>query len=186
MRTCCLRKILLSAAAVSATVLTPFCAARTQQLDPLSHPSPAIPLTHPELSPGVLELLTLDGEFAQSVAKGGGAAFGSWFADDGMTLNNGKDPVLGKARVAASANWDPKQYQLTWQPLGGQMGPDGNMGFTWGHYEGHSRDAKGNDVSTHGRYITVWKKVNGKWKVALDAGADEPPAAGECCTLPKP
>jgi ketosteroid isomerase-like protein len=37
-----------------------------------------------------------------------------------------------------------------------------------------------------GRYITVWKKVKGEWKVALDASADDVPAAGDCCVLPKP
>lgn len=42
--------------------------------------SPATPLTQPTLSPGALQLLTLDGQFAQAVAKGGGAAFASWFS----------------------------------------------------------------------------------------------------------
>ena len=42
-------------------------------------------------------------------------------------------------------------------------------------------------VVISGRYFTVWKKLSdGTWKVALDASADEPPATGECCVLPKP
>jgi ketosteroid isomerase-like protein len=65
------------------------------------------------------------------------------------------------------------------------MGPSGDMGYTWGHFEGHSKDAAGNDVTVKGRYITVWKKqADGSWKVALDAGANEPPEAGDCCKLP--
>ncbi len=67
------------------------------------------------------------------------------------------------------------------------MGPSNDMGFTWGHYEGHSRDAHNQPVVVAGRYITVWKKLpDGRWKVALDASADEPPNAGDCCALPKP
>jgi len=66
------------------------------------------------------------------------------------------------------------------------MGPSNDMGFTWGHYEGRSTDSNGQPVVTSGRYITVWKKLNGAWKVAMDASADEPPAAGDCCALPKP
>lgn len=157
--------------------------------DPLSKPSAPVisPLVEPTLSPGVLLLLELDGKFQKAVAEGGGKAFASWFADDAVTLNNGRPAVMGRAAIAAQAQWDPKTYQLTWQPQGAQMGPSNDMGFTWGHYEGHSKDKNGQPVVISGRYITVWKKVaDGSWKVAMDASADEPPAAGECCTLPKP
>ena len=145
------------------------------------------PLTQPTLSPGVLTLLELEGRFSQDVAAGGGKAFVKWFADDAVTLNNGLPANLGRAAIAAQAQWDPKEYQLTWIPQGAQMGPSNDMGFTWGHYEGRSVDRAGQPVVKTGRYMTVWKKLpNGQWKVAMDASADEPPGAGECCTLPKP
>lgn len=147
---------------------------------------PNSPLIQPTLSPGVLTLLELEGRFAQDVEAGGGKAFAKWFADDAVTLNNGLPPVLGRAAIAAQANWDPKQYQLTWIPQGAQMGPSNDMGFTWGHYEGHSIDKAGQPVTKRGRYMTIWKKQHGEWKVTMDASADEPPDAGECCTLPKP
>jgi ketosteroid isomerase-like protein len=145
------------------------------------------PLSQPTLTPGVLMLMELEGRFAQAVAAGGGKAFASWFADDAVTLNNGRPAVLGRASIAAQATWDPKVYQLTWNPQGAQMGPSNDMGFTWGHYEGRSTDKNGQPVITSGRYFTVWKKLpDGAWKVAMDASANEPPAAAECCTLPKP
>jgi ketosteroid isomerase-like protein len=145
------------------------------------------PLSQPTVSPGALVLLDLEGRFAQAVAAGGGKAFSSWFADDAVTLNNGKPAVLGRSAIAGQAQWDPKDYQLTWTPQGAQMGPSNDMGFTWGHYEGRSKDKNGQPVVISGRYFTVWKKLpNGTWKVALDASSDEPPAAGECCALPKP
>lgn len=145
------------------------------------------PLTQPTLSPGVLLLMELEGRFEKAVVAGGGKAFASWFADDAVTLNNGRPAVMGRAAIAAQAQWDPKAYQLTWAPQGAQMGPSNDMGFTWGHYEGRSKDKNGQPIVVSGRYFTVWKKVaDGSWKVALDASADEPPAAGECCTLPKP
>jgi ketosteroid isomerase-like protein len=145
------------------------------------------PLVQPTLTPGSLLLLELEGRFAQAVAAGGGKAFATWFAEDAVTLNNGKPAVLGVAAIAAQAQWDPKTYQLSWVPQGAQMGPSNDMGFTWGHYEGHSKDKNGEPVVISGRYFTVWKKLpNGTWKVAMDASADEPPATGECCVLPKP
>jgi ketosteroid isomerase-like protein len=145
------------------------------------------PIAQPTLSPGVILLMELEGRFAKAVAEGGGKAFASWFADDAVTLNNGKPAVLGRAAIAAQAQWSPKDYQLTWTPQGAQMGPSNDMGFTWGHYEGTSRDKNRQPVVITGRYFTVWKKLpDGTWKVALDASANEPPATGECCVLPKP
>lgn len=158
-------------------------------LDPLATPSSQIasPLTEPTLSPGVILLMELEGRFEKAVEAGGGKAFASWFADDAVTLSNGKPAVLGHAAIAAQAQWDPKTYQLTWTPEGAQMGPSNDMGFTWGHYDGRSKDKNGQPVVVSGRYLTVWKKLpNGTWKVALDASADAPPPLGECCTLPKP
>jgi ketosteroid isomerase-like protein len=65
------------------------------------------------------------------------------------------------------------------------MSPAGDMGYTWGHYEGHAKDKSGNAVLTSGRYMTIWKKQSdGKWKVALDSSSEEPPAAGDCCKVP--
>lgn len=157
--------------------------------DPLGKSSSAVasPLTQPTLSPGVILLMELEGRFQKAVEAGGGKAFASWFAEDAVTLSNGKPAVFGHAAIAAQAQWDPKTYQLTWTPQGAQMGPSNDMGYTWGHYEGHSKDKSGQPIVNSGRYFTVWKKLpDGTWKVSLDASADEPPPAGECCSLPKP
>jgi ketosteroid isomerase-like protein len=153
--------------------------------DPLGQVLSLSPLTMPTLSPGELELVKLEGEFADSVAKGGGKAFASWFAEDAVTLQNGKAPVRGHAAIAAAAVWDPKEYQLTWYAEGAQMGPEGTTGFTWGHYTSTAKDGNGQPVVLGGRYITFWKKVSGAWKVAMEASADDVPA-GDCCALPKP
>lgn len=185
-----------TAIATAVPLLLGACVLEAQiPLEPLSAPSvdalgqkrAVSPLTQPTLSPGVILLMELEGRFAQDVAQGGGKAFASWFADDAVILNNGQPPVMGRAAIAAKAQWDAKEYQLTWVPEGAQMGPSNDMGFTWGRYEGHSRDKNGEPVHISGRYMTVWKKMaDGSWKVALDASANEAPAAGECCVLPKP
>lgn len=141
----------------------------------------------PTLSPGALTLLELEGRFSQAVAAGGGKAFAEWFAEDAVTLNNGRPAVQGRGNIAADARWDPKTYQLSWVPQGAQMGPSNDMGFTWGTYEGRSKDRNGEAVVTTGRYMTVWRKQpDGSWKVAMDASANAPPGAAECCALPKP
>lgn len=145
------------------------------------------PLIQPTLTPGMIHLMELETQFAAAVAAGGGKAFASWFADEGVTLANGRPPVIGREAIAAQAQWDPKDYQLTWTAEGARMGPSNDMGFTWGHYDGTGKDAHGQPVTHSGRYITVWKRMpDGSWKVVLDASAEEPAAPGSCCALPKP
>ena len=143
------------------------------------------PLSDPTVKPGKMLLFDLEARFAKDVLERGGAAFADWFAEDAVALGNGAAPLVGKVAIAKSANWSPKDYQLTWTPTDATMGPSGDVGYTWGHFEGHSKDANGNPVTTSGRYITIWRKQpNGSWKVVLDAGANEPAAAGDCCKLP--
>ena len=158
-------------------------------LTPGLRPQPAVnALTQPTLTPGMIHLMDLETQFAAAVATGGGKAFASWFAEEGVTLGNGRPPVFGKEAIAAQAQWDPQDYQLTWTAQGAQMGPSNDMGYTWGHYDGTGKDAHGQPVTHSGRYMTVWKKMpDGSWKVVLHASAEEPLDPASCqCTLPKP
>jgi ketosteroid isomerase-like protein len=143
------------------------------------------PLMDPTAKPGKVLLFDLEARFAKDTKERGGAGFASWFAENGVALGNGQPPVIGRVAIEKSASWSPANYQLTWTPTDAQMGPSGDMGYTWGHFEGRSKDASGNPVLTSGRYMTIWRKeADGSWKVVLDAGANEPAAAGDCCKLP--
>ena len=169
-------------------VVAGFCVSHMavcQTLEPAKPSASSDALTNPAYSTGVAFLFDLEAKFAADTAKGGGAAFAKWFADDGVTLSNGKTPVMGQAAIAADATWSPADYLLTWKPEGGRMSPAGDMGFTWGHYEGHFTEKDGSAGIVSGRYMTVWKKqADGSWKVALDASNNEPPKKEDCCKLP--
>ncbi|HTV13297.1 MAG TPA: nuclear transport factor 2 family protein [Acidobacteriaceae bacterium] len=163
------------------------CAASPAQLLGPTAPQPPSnqagnPLTNPQVSPGIEMLYQLEAQFAADTAKGGGPAFASWFAPDAVTLANGKPALIGHDAIAASATWTPASYQLTWKPEGARIAESGDMGYTWGHYDGVSKDSEGNAVKTSGRYMTLWKKQSdGKWKVEVDASNDGP--AADCCSL---
>jgi len=143
------------------------------------------PLTDTTVNPGKILLYNLESQFAKDVAAKGGAAFALWAAPDAVMLGNGAAPVVGRVAIEKAANWLPNNYQLTWTPTDAMMGPSGDMGYTWGHFEGRSKDASGNPVETSGRYMTIWRKEpDGSWKFVMDAGANDAPQAGDCCKLP--
>ena len=143
------------------------------------------PLADTTMKPGKAFLFDLEAKFAKATAEGGGKAFATWFAEDGVSMGNGQAPAQGRDAIAKEATWSPKNYQLLWTPTDGVMSPAGDMGYTWGHYEGRSHDADGNTKVTTGRYLTIWRKApDGSWKVLLDASQNEPAGAADCCKLP--
>jgi ketosteroid isomerase-like protein len=173
------------AAGLAATLAGP--GAWCQLLEPSAPAATPNPLSDPTLNPGKALLYDLEARFAKDVLEKGGAGFAEWFAEDGVALGNGAAPLIGRVAIAKSANWSPQAYQLTWTPTAAVMSASGDMGYTWGHFEGHSKDANGGPVTTTGRYMTIWRKgPDGAWKVVLDAGSNEPAAAGDCCKLPTP
>jgi len=176
-------KRLLRAASLAAALTGP--AAWGQLLEPPAPMATPNPLSDPTVNSGKILLYDLEARFAKDVLEKGGAGFAEWFAEDGVALGNGAMPLIGRVAIAKSASWSPAAYQLTWTPTDAVMGPSGDMGYTWGHFEGHSKDAHGNPVTTTGRYMTIWRRgTDGKWKVVLDGGANEPVGAGDCCKLP--
>jgi ketosteroid isomerase-like protein len=142
------------------------------------------PLSDTTISPAKSLLLDLEAKFAKATAEGGGKAFATWFADEGVSLANGQAPVRGRDAIAKQATWLARDYQLTWTPTDAVMGPAGDMGYTWGHYEGRSHDKDGNTKVTSGRYLTIWRKEHdGNWKVVVDTSNDEGADAGDCCRI---
>ncbi len=131
----------------------------------------------PTLTPGTALLFGLEKKFAAAVAERGGTGFTSFFDKDGVTIGNRTAAVIGQVAIAKQAQWSPQDYQLTWTPEGGELAPAGDMGFTWGHYEGRAK----NSAVTRGRYMTVWKKESdGTWKVVLDTSNEDAPDAAKC------
>ena len=118
-------------------------------------------------------LLNTDVEFAKaSVAKGAAEAFALYLADDAMQMPAGGNPVVGKKAVLAGMG---SGYVLSWEPKKAEVAKSGELGWTWGTYELHTKDAEGKLVVRYGKYVNVWRKQkDGTWKVILDMGNASP------------
>ena len=118
-------------------------------------------------------LFKLEAEFAHAVAEHGHAAFASYFAADGVELDDGGG-IASRDEIAQQPAW-PEGTSLSWTPVRGDMAASGDLGYTYGTYIFKSKNKDGKIVASHGKYMSVWKKQkDGSWKVAVDMGNSSP------------
>jgi uncharacterized protein (TIGR02246 family) len=129
------------------------------------------------------ELLRLDREFDQKVAAGGGgAAWASYFAENGSMVGQTGAPVVGPEAIRARmepvfANPD---FSLRWQPTRAEILIPGHVGYTTGRYERRAKNKEGKVEVEHGTYVSVWRKqADGSWKIILDTGNADPAEAAK-------
>ncbi len=70
---------------------------------------------------------------------------------------------------------DPLALLLDWSPQAGAVARADDLGFTTGPYSlRNQRDATAS--TRYGYFFSVWKRENGIWRVAIDAGVSTPAA----------
>ena len=68
-----------------------------------------------------------------------------------------------------------KDLALKWQPTMVQVADSGEIGYTSGTFTMEFTDPNGVKVSDKGKYLEVWKKVDGKWKCHYDMFSSDLP-----------
>ena len=121
-------------------------------------------------------LKQLEGEFMKAAAEKGAQGYMSYYADDAVEVPNGAALIQGKANIAKGmAFLDDKNNRLMWTPVGADISASGDLGYTYGNYEFHSKDKEGKPIAEHGKYTSIWKlQKDGNWKVVLDMGNATP------------
>lgn len=94
-------------------------------------------------------------------------AFVSVMAPDAVLFRPG--PVNALQRLAS--NPFPATLYLYWAPSFAEVSADGTMGVTYGPYVAGQR---GSAPTGNGHFVTVWTRIGGVWKVAVDIGAQGP------------
>jgi uncharacterized protein (TIGR02246 family) len=101
------------------------------------------------------------------------------FAADGVSYSSNHEPYIGIAAITKHYNDDlvqnPKQA-VDWTTEKVEVAASGDLAVEYGKFNvtGLGPDGKGSD---NGKYVTVYKKVNGTWKVAADIGTSTVPIA---------
>jgi ketosteroid isomerase-like protein len=125
---------------------------------------------------GALEqLFAAERSFARaSTERGIRASFLEYFASDGVNFAPGPGSMRERL-LARPAPADPLALLLDWSPRVGAVAHSDDLGYTTGPYSlRNQRDAS---APTHyGYFFSIWKRENGAWRVAVDAGVSTPAA----------
>jgi ketosteroid isomerase-like protein len=119
-------------------------------------------------------MLKADRDFNRAVADHDLKRFLSYVAPDAAF-----DSAEGRGRDAVAKAWapffDPNGPSITWEPTKAESLIAGDVGYTVGAWERHSKDAAGKAVVRHGQYLTVWRKQkDGSWLATFDTGSTAP------------
>ncbi len=113
-------------------------------------------------------------QFTAAAAKGDGAGLAALYTADGQVLPAGSDPIKGAQAIQkfwqGALDSGIAEVALKTVDLFGR----GPMATEVGQYE--LRDKAGK-VLDHGKYIVVWRKEGGKWKLLRDMFSTNAPPA---------
>jgi len=122
------------------------------------------------------DLMQADRDFSQMAQNGEVRdAFTAYAANNAIMMNPGQDFIHGDGAVHAFLDAWPDGIQLSWDPIGGMIAESSDLGFTYGTYISLGSDDEGNQVQSHGKYVTIWQRQDdGSWKFVLDGGNSSP------------
>ena len=122
-------------------------------------------------------MMKADRDFNQAVADGDMNRFLLFVAEDAVFSSadaRGRDGV----KKAWAPFFEPNGPRISWAPTKAESLVAGDVGYTVGTWERHTKDARGNEVVRRGQYLTVWKKQpDGAWRATYDTGSTSPDGA---------
>jgi uncharacterized protein (TIGR02246 family) len=157
-----------------------FAAALACLVAACSQPAPApAPAPKPDLAAEEKAIREADARWLKAVQAKDAAGEAAMFATDGVAYRDHIDPLVGPAAVQGyetKFQADNPKENMSWSTDAVHVAESGDVAIQTGVYRVSGLGPQGNGED-EGRFVTVWKKVNGEWKVAHDIGATTMPEA---------
>lgn len=93
-----------------------------------------------------------------------------FYADNAITMEPGMPAAKGTAAIRKQVQefFAYKDFQLHWTAEQVEVAKSADMAYTRGTFDAKFTDPSDKPVSERGKYITIWKKIGGEWKVVID------------------
>lgn len=116
----------------------------------------------------IKKLLSRIEEFSISVMRSDYQTIGMAYTEDAKIFPNNADIIQGRAAIinywTLPEGVRTKYHKITPK----EIKVLGKEAYDYGYYEGITLRADGTEASWKGKYVIVWKKINGEWKIYLD------------------
>lgn len=118
------------------------------------------------------DLIETDKIFCEECKLDKEKAWTKYLTKDSLMVTPGSRPnILGKDSIqeVIKSIFSLKNMSFIWKPELADVSDDLTLGYTTGSYtRRHYKDSE--IVTEKGKYLTIWKKENGLWKISLDIG----------------
>lgn len=120
------------------------------------------------------EILANDSAFVRGMMAKNVDTVMCCFDNDAVSIGGGK-AVKGVSDIRTSYVEAVKANarDVSFQSGGVNFSDDGTMAWDYGSYS-QTVDVKGKATKQSGNFLNVWKKVDGKWKLAAEIGSPAP------------
>lgn len=107
----------------------------------------------------------------------------SFYAADAVSMSSNKPIVTGLEAIANKIKADLADTTLNFKTYEGtidaiEISKSGDLAYSRGHDE-ISMKTKDGVVKEEGKWVDVWKKIDGQWKVVVSIGSSNQPVAGQ-------
>ncbi len=133
----------------------------------------------PDLAAEEAKIRELAGRWQKALLARDAASQAAMFADDGVSYHDGQEPLVGPKAIL---EWESRavaehpQAKITTVTREIRISASGDLAVQSGEGEMTSLGVNGEDRAVHRqRFVTVWKKVRGEWKVAHDIAVNTTP-----------
>jgi uncharacterized protein (TIGR02246 family) len=113
----------------------------------------------------------LAAEIAKDIPK-----IASFYAEDAIEMASNTPMIQGREAIRQwyEAWLAPAGVGMTFETADVQVAASGDMAIERGTYR-FTQDSPRGVTEDVGKYVTVWKKLDGKWQVAVDAANSDRP-----------
>lgn len=106
--------------------------------------------------------------FSEAYMNGDYDSIANAYTKDGKIMPTGSKIIEG--RTAIRERWVlPEGVSVPYHKIRStEITIVGDIAYDIGYYEGRTRRASGEESGWQGKYVIIWKKVEGDWKIYVD------------------